>query len=269
MDAAVVVAASMAATGVAVALVVRAYAGVALDVAPGGPLGRLQSRLRGATGPGVRRLAPLGAWVVVLIAAGWVLGIALGAVTDDGSLGAVDWFAARRTPWLTRTMAAATWLGDSSVVLPIAVVAGLLWWWRRGDGWALNLVLGAYLGSAVAYSTVKFLVARARPVGDVVIGTASGAAYPSGHAANATAVYLALLVVALTTPWGRRHDGALAAVAGALIALVASSRIYLGVHWLPDVLVGALIAGLWLGAVVLVLGADPPRARRGRAHRDR
>lgn len=264
MSAALLITAVAVATGTAVGLLVRTYAGVSpLAVPTSSPAGRLHAGLHRSAYPDVAAGGVLVGWAAALVAAGWLTGLGIGLVTDGGSLGLVDWFAARRTPWLTRTLRAGTWLGDSSLTVPVAVVVGLLWRWRRGDWWALTVLAVGYLGSGVIYNAVKFLVARARPVGDLVLGAATGGAFPSGHTANATVLYLGLLLVALATGRGRRADVPLAVASGALIAVVALSRVYLGVHWSTDVIGGAVLGALWIGAVAAIMGAIPSGTTEG------
>ncbi|UPW01819.1 phosphatase PAP2 family protein [Halorussus gelatinilyticus] len=84
--------------------------------------------------------------------------------------------------------------------------------------------------------------------------TGDGYGFPSGHALKTTVVYggaaLALDV------WDR---GRQLAVAGAIIALVAASRVVLGVHYVVDVVAGAVVGGLFLAAVVRLTDQRPTR----------
>lgn len=203
-----------------------------------------------------RSLALTVAWWVFLTSLGWAAGIAVAWVTRSGSLGLVDWFAAHRLEGLTWTMARATWLGSGAVVVPVAVTAGLVWRWRRGTWWALTLLVVGYLGSATSYNLVKYLVARARPAADLALGTASGASFPSGHSANAAAVFLGLAIV-VRAARGRSPLATWAgAGAGALIAVVAISRVYLAVHWVTDVIAGVLLGALWVVGLALMLAGS-------------
>jgi membrane-associated phospholipid phosphatase len=75
--------------------------------------------------------------------------------------------------------------------------------------------------------------------------------FPSGHTLNST-VFIALVVWLL---WpGVRHKGHVALVAGgAVLALgVGASRVYLGYHWLTDVVASVLLALAWLSIVWLL-----------------
>jgi membrane-associated phospholipid phosphatase len=74
--------------------------------------------------------------------------------------------------------------------------------------------------------------------------------YPSGHAARA--VFLAVATGSLLWPWlvGRNRKLAMGLMAAGFIALVGVSRIYLGHHWLSDIVGGTLLGagsvGFWL-----------------------
>jgi membrane-associated phospholipid phosphatase len=84
------------------------------------------------------------------------------------------------------------------------------------------------------------------------ITTATGFAFPSGHALGTAAVFAALAsrlsIGSATTRW---------AVAAAGFVLVASSRVILGVHYGVDV-VGGLLAGVFLFAVAATVEDGEP-----------
>jgi len=77
--------------------------------------------------------------------------------------------------------------------------------------------------------------------------------FPSGHASGAIAMWGGLAVIF--------RKRALAGMASFFIALVIFSRLYLGVHFLADVLGGALLGGLVLLAAWKLIGGDAGRER--------
>src|SRR6266511_2514791 len=101
-------------------------------------------------------------------------------------------------------------------------------------------------GAWVLSDTVKDLTHRARPPAAQAIGHWTGFAFPSGHTTKATAVYgmLAALLAATTPRWGRKVS--VWTAAALLAGLVGLSRLYLGAHWLTDVLGALTLGAAWL-----------------------
>jgi undecaprenyl-diphosphatase len=156
--------------------------------------------------------------------------------------------------------------GLSSPVFGAAVavlLAGALLWRRRADrgAWAWVLALGVALAltDGLGSQVIRPLVPRARPAYALPAGSvrfiapaANVGSIPSLHAAN----FFAMALVG-ATGWP-----ALAPALYALAVAVAWSRLYVGVHWPGDVLLGALWGTLWAAACVAVLRRRLP-SRRG------
>ena len=222
-----------------------------------GPLGLVDKASPATPGPGPR--PPVGiatATVVVgfvaLIASLVVLGsIAEGVRTQE--VFALDTWATPflhgiASPGLDALMNTLTNIGSILVIPPlfVAVVAWLLWKRRFGAALFLGIASG---GSLVLQGTMKLFFARPRPQlpWAQVLPDYS---FPSGHTMNAVIFYGALALI-LWSVFGRRI-GLVALVIAAILALgVGVSRVYLGYHYLTDV-VGGILAGIaWL----LVVGA--------------
>lgn len=144
-------------------------------------------------------------------------------------------------PSATSVVQAVTLLGGTAVLSAVAVLgAGLLALrGRRRDGLFLLVV---FAGAEVLTWTLKAIVRRDRPSFDDPIATATSFSYPSGHALVSLAVYGAL---ALILTRGRSERWAIACVA-LVVAAVGFSRLYLGVHYVSDVLAGWIAGAAWL-----------------------
>ncbi len=217
-------------------------------------------------------------WLAFTIAAGVVAALAVGVLTEEVlrryGLARADphvtaWLVAHRVGWLTAVLSVVTWLGSLAVIGPAGALAGLLAG-LRWHQWRPVILLAATVAGAVGlYNLVKHLVGRPRPPPAIWIGHFSGASFPSGHAAQSTACYvtLALIVGAGRPP---RVKIAVCAAAALVVLAVGASRIYLGAHWLTDVLAGYALGAAWVAVVcTLMLAGWPgmlrsvPGARRG------
>jgi membrane-associated phospholipid phosphatase len=197
-----------------------------------------------------------GALGATLVAGGTLAGV---VVRQIGPTGLIDqptaaFLAAHRTAWLTGAMRLATDLGAAGVLVPLTLVAGLLWRWRRGS-WRPGAVLaGALAGAWVLQVSVKQLVERARPPAGLAVVHAGGFAFPSGHATDAVATYGTLAFLVAHASQRRLPRAAAWAAAAGLVVAVGLSRVYLGVHWLTDVLAGVGLGAVWAGSLILIVG---------------
>lgn len=190
-------------------------------------------------------------------------------ILDGNGVAALDrpvlgWLASHRDGEATAAMLTLSTLGGP-VLLPLLALtgAGLLRW--RARSWApVVIVVVTAAGSGTITLAGKHLVGRFRPALEYAIAGQQGFSFPSGHSLNSTAILgvLAVLAGRLTRSWAHRVWIATAAVA--LVGLIGLSRLYLGVHWLTDVLAAWLLGGMWL---VAVLGAWRYSGMR-RRHRD-
>ena len=140
---------------------------------------------------------------------------------------------------LARVLSGPVFGGTVAVLLAIA-----LWVHRRDQGWRWVLALGIALAltDALGSQLLRPLLLRARPVYALPPGTvrylspaANSGSFPSLHAAN----FFAMAVV------GAAGWPALAPLLFSLATAVAWSRLYVGVHWPGDVLLGALWGSIW------------------------
>ena len=156
-----------------------------------------------------------------------------------------NWLYLRTLPWLTRAMFAVTSLGSSLIASCIAVVFGLYLIRQRRFYW-LAAFLSSVYGGMLLNRILKYVFQRPRPRFDDPLLSLTSYSFPSGHTMTATVLYGVLAAYFFTTTPDWRRRVVIVFVASLLILLVGFSRIYLGVHYLSDVL-GAMAEGLaWL-----------------------
>jgi membrane protein DedA with SNARE-associated domain/membrane-associated phospholipid phosphatase len=188
--------------------------------------------------------------VLLLIGASWLFGgIAQDVVAGD-PLTVIDqyvaaWFHERRTSGLTTSMQLMTGLASSTWVTGVTLVAALVLWWKKCWYRLLALVFVLPGGMVLAF-LLKIAFQRHRPSFADSFLIFHGYSFPSGHTMAAMLLYGLLAVFAVTSieAWRWRVGTVLGAFV--MVLLVGFSRVYLGAHYLSDVL-GAAAAGLaWL-----------------------
>lgn len=180
--------------------------------------------------------------------------LTLGKIAEDvrngETLTAADiqlssWLHIHQAPQLTRMLWLITSLHSTIGVTCIAVAVGIYLLWRRQPYWLVALVLSVFGGMGLN-KFLKFVFHRARPHFDDPILALTSYSFPSGHTMMATVLYGVLAALGVSQTQRQLWRVLIITVAGCLILLVAFSRIYLGAHYLSDVL-AAMAEGLaWL-----------------------
>jgi membrane-associated phospholipid phosphatase len=155
-------------------------------------------------------------------------------------------------PPLTAVFAAVTTLGSTPVLALVAgTAAAYLGRERSRDAWLLIVSL---VGAQLLTFFLKAIFARPRPSFDDAVATAGWFSFPSGHALSSIALYGALLYVFTNHLRSPRATLATLGV-GLLVAAIGFSRLYLGVHYLTDVLAGYSAGLAWLLLAIGLLHA--------------
>ena len=149
-------------------------------------------------------------------------------------------------PWMDRAMVAVTSLANAGIIWIVAALVLLFFpRWRR---YGVMVLIALAASAVVGLVLIKPIVARPRPFLSVdffelLIQTPQDFSFPSGHTMTSVAAAAVL--------W--RADRRFGVAALALAALIAFSRMYLYVHFLTDILAGALL-GAFIGAAVAWCG---------------
>lgn len=200
------------------------------------------------------------------------LGVLFGALLEDVAAGegiaVIDhpvarFVAVHRASGLTAVMKAVSWvggpLGVAAFALACAGVASVI---RRT--WSALIVVAAGTGGiAVVNAALKALIGRSRPPIAQAVETVAGYAFPSGHAASATATLAVLAYVSMRRLRSTAARCAVWATSAVGAVLVSMSRLYLGVHWLSDVVGGMLLGALWATVVVTAWSTYHRAEQRG------
>jgi membrane-associated phospholipid phosphatase len=150
-----------------------------------------------------------------------------------------------RQPWMTYVMLFFTYLNSIAGSIVLAVAFGAYLAWKRYWYWLLTLALSV-VGGMLLNVILKYAYERARPNLDEALVTLHTYSFPSGHTSGATVFYgvLAAYLVSRTRDPGARIAIVLGAVA--MVAFVALSRVYLGAHFMSDVMAAAASSLAWL-----------------------
>lgn len=158
----------------------------------------------------------------------------------------VEWIQGFRTDFLDSFFLLITQLGDETIFLVVA--ASLYWLVDKKFAYRFMMF---FLYSAVLNASLKLSFSRPRPhtlptvtsVGEPSIGTS----FPSGHAMNST-----------VTAWvihekNKPYQSVLTWLLTVMVGLVLLSRLYLGQHYLSDVIVGAIVASLFYALIIAMV----------------
>ena len=202
--------------------------------------------------------------VLVLIVSALIFGhLAEDVVTRDRitvlDVQVAQWFHARATPLFTTILLLFTHLHSTPGILALTALLAIYWARLKAWDWLLTLVLTVPVGMLLNV-LLKNIFQRVRPVFDVPLVTLNTYSFPSGHTAAATLLYgvLAAWLISRQPAWPWRVFIALLAVL--MVALVALSRVYLGAHYLSDVLAAMAASTCWL--TFSLTAVDTSRRRR-------
>jgi undecaprenyl-diphosphatase len=157
---------------------------------------------------------------------------------------------ASATPELDRIAVAVTSVGDPWETTAVSALVAA-WFLARRRYLNAATVIAIAVGAVAIEVALKLTFRLDRPALFESIRPAAGYTFPSGHALRGTATYAGLAVLLLLAAPRAAWRWAVAVLAVALSAAICWSRVYLGVHWLTDVIGGALAATFWVTVCLL------------------
>jgi membrane-associated phospholipid phosphatase len=205
----------------------------------------------------LRRLGlPLLGALLALALSLWAFGVIVdeqiveGETRTDERL--ADWLHGRATEPLTDVFRGITRLGNFTTLTAVTLVAVVIFWRRRERIDAAFVALAA-LGAQVLSTGMKLSFRRDRPFFPDPLATESTFSFPSGHALVSLAVYgsIALVLARRLTSRGKR--ALLLGATALLVIAIGFSRLYLGVHFLSDVLAGYAAGVAWLAFLYVAI----------------
>jgi undecaprenyl-diphosphatase len=194
-------------------------------------------------------------------------GLLLDQIEDHGRLVRWDTYAANHLhgwvydhPLAQTAFRVLSFMAVPPVVYLLMAVGAVYWWAQGHRRLSLYLLLTGWVGGAID-TVVKLIVNRDRPSLVHPIATAGGKSFPSGHTMAATYGFGALLLAFLPLIDRRFRLPAIGTWL-VLVALVALSRLGLGVHYITDVIGGFVLGLAWLAASTAAFSIW--RSERGR-----
>jgi membrane-associated phospholipid phosphatase len=192
--------------------------------------------------------------LVVLTGSAWVFGwMAEELVEGDTHVDTrlANWLHEHERSTLTEFFEAITWLGNVPVLTVVTLVVALVLARRQTN--ELQLLLLAVLGTQILTLGLKLGFQRERPFFADPLATESTYSFPSGHASVSLAVYGTLGFIVARHLRSIRARIAVLAAAALLVLLIGFSRLYLGVHFLSDVIAGFSLGLAWVSLCAMLL----------------
>lgn len=218
---------------------------------------RLRRFVAARLDPGVATGLALSLALVVSFAGAFVLTVLAYLIRSNERLrdldnGVADWGHVHADALSTHGLNVVTSLGVWWIVVPLAAAVVAVESFRAPSRWIVPFLIVLMGGEEAITLGVKHLADRARPTLNPVAATL-GPSFPSGHSATAAAFYAGVaLLLARRRP--RILRTLLAGCAVAIAVAVAASRVLLDVHWLSDVVAGAMVGWGWFAITSIAFG---------------
>ena len=197
----------------------------------------------------------------LLLVASWALFIIPRHITSGSLLSGVDLYVfnalqSLRSPLGDRLMVMVTELGDAEVLYGFTLLLGLWLVWRRDWRMALHWVITVAAVSLLTWALKLYTAVERPPLLDTSLMSYS---FPSGHAGLSVAVF-GFLAVAVARELRSNWHWVPYSITVFLVVSIGFSRLYLGAHWLSDVLAGWSLGLVWVATMGIAYRHHPAPA---------
>ena len=167
-----------------------------------------------------------------------------------------------RTPFLNSFFSLFTWLGSSQSIILIFIIVSVALYYHKKENYIYPLFVSIF-GSGIMVIIIKYFVNRARPGVGIAIYQEQLSSFPSAHAALIMALFGFLIYCIWRFNLNLKIKIGITIIFTVIILLVGFSRLYLGVHFLSDVLAGYLIGLMWLLIARHITSISPSLVKEG------
>jgi len=169
---------------------------------------------------------------------------------DDAEV--LDEMVENRRPGITAWTIALTNVFSPLGTIIMALVAALLLWFLIGR-WRVPVYIAGSVAIAAGITfALKLFFERGRPPLDTRLVSEVDYSYPSGHVTGTAALACAVAVIVVGTRLRLWLKGLVVLGLAAVVAAIAFTRIYLGIHWFTDTAAGACVG---VGTAIALSGA--------------
>jgi len=209
--------------------------------------------------------------LLICLLTAWIFAALLESVHEHDVLvhrdqAIANWFHGNGTAFGDRLFVIISMIG-SPAAMAVLFLAAVLYLWRAKQRTLLVAWVLSYVGGTVLDGVIKDVVRRPRPEFAAKFLHYSSWSFPSGHSMGSLIGFamLAYTIVRVGKIESMRVKVSVWVGALIMIALVGYSRIYLGVHYLSDVVAGYTLGVLWLAVCFTGLQMVSRRAELRRA----
>ncbi len=150
-----------------------------------------------------------------------------------------------RIPLLAKTFYVITDFADQLTIIILLSISLIYLYFKKEIAYLYSILI-TFLGTEASVFLIKIFINRARPGASIAYYLESSKSFPSGHSTVAIAFFGFVAYYIIHHITGKSKKSLVVFGSIIFIGLIGFSRLYLGVHYLSDVLGGFLLGGLWL-----------------------